>query len=381
MSRIGDDHLTTARGRDRSRACTGAASSATSSAAPPSSPRPTSRLAGPASGAVPSAAQVAELYDLEDLQTDAAAPTSELITITINQDGTASFALPRMEVGQGITTSTAMIIAEELDLPVEQVRRHAGTRTPRAGDEPADRRLQHHGVDVHPDPGRRRDRPRRAAGRRRRRARLRRGPAHQQAGGRHGARRELPHVRRARDRGGQRRRRPGPGPAQGPRRLHGHRDPAQPGRRPASPSPGARSSPWTSTCPGALPTMVCRPPTLNGSPRSLDNEARSWRCRASPTSPWSTTGVAVRAETFGQCIDAIRAMSVDWNPGSVEGESDSTILARLRKAELPLAVPDVPLLAQTVEKTSRSCSAAAPPSSPTARSPTSAPTRPRSGPA
>ncbi len=39
----------------------------------------------------------------------------------MNEDGTASFELPRMEVGQGITTSTAMIIAEELDLPVEDV--------------------------------------------------------------------------------------------------------------------------------------------------------------------------------------------------------------------------------------------------------------------
>ena len=41
--------------------------------------------------------------------------------MTINQDGTASFAIPRAEVGQGILTSTAMILAEELDLPVEKV--------------------------------------------------------------------------------------------------------------------------------------------------------------------------------------------------------------------------------------------------------------------
>ena len=38
------------------------------------------------------------------------------------RDGTASFALPRMEVGQGITTSTAMLIAEELELPLDRVR-------------------------------------------------------------------------------------------------------------------------------------------------------------------------------------------------------------------------------------------------------------------
>ena len=58
----------------------------------------------------------------------------------------------------------------------------------------------------------------------------------------------------------------------------------------------------------------------------------------------------MRAATFGQCIDAIRAMHVDWNPGSVEGESDQTILARLKRAELPLVVPDVPILAHSVEE-------------------------------
>ena len=53
--------------------------------------------------------------------TDAARPTANLITVVINEDGTASFELPRSENGQGVTTSTAMLIAEELDLPVEKV--------------------------------------------------------------------------------------------------------------------------------------------------------------------------------------------------------------------------------------------------------------------
>src|SRR5690606_2596499 len=65
--------------------------------------------------------QPAELYDLNDLLTHAALATSNLIAIQLHDDGTASFALPRMEVGQGITTSTAMIIAEELDIDVAKV--------------------------------------------------------------------------------------------------------------------------------------------------------------------------------------------------------------------------------------------------------------------
>ncbi|WP_344342138.1 molybdopterin cofactor-binding domain-containing protein, partial [Streptomyces rhizosphaericus] len=67
----------------------------------------------------------------------------------------------------------------------------------------------------------------------------------------------------------------------------------------------------------------------------------------------TSRGIAVRARTFGQCIDAIRAMKVSWNAGSVEGESDETILAELRGAELPFTpltqIPDLPLGNRTLE--------------------------------
>ncbi|MET9973354.1 molybdopterin cofactor-binding domain-containing protein, partial [Streptomyces sp. NPDC006356] len=75
-----------------------------------------------AAAAVPSLPGPAEIYDLNDLLTHAALPTANLITIRLDPDGTASFALPRAEVGQGITTSSAMLIAEELDLPLERIR-------------------------------------------------------------------------------------------------------------------------------------------------------------------------------------------------------------------------------------------------------------------
>jgi isoquinoline 1-oxidoreductase beta subunit len=47
-------------------------------------------------------------------------------------------------------------------------------------------------------------------------------------------------------------------------------------------------------------------------------------------------GVAVRASTFGQCIDAVRALKVDWAPGAAAGKSEATVLADLRKHELPM---------------------------------------------
>lgn len=75
-----------------------------------------------AEAAVPTLPQPADLFDLGDLQNLAALPTSGLIAVQLNEDGTASFALHRTEVGQGITTAVAMMIAEELDLPLDKVR-------------------------------------------------------------------------------------------------------------------------------------------------------------------------------------------------------------------------------------------------------------------
>ncbi len=74
----------------------------------------------PARAAIPTH-QPVDSYDLTDFLTDAAQPTSHLITVTVNPDGTVSFALPRAEVGQGITTAVAMTIADEMDISVDKV--------------------------------------------------------------------------------------------------------------------------------------------------------------------------------------------------------------------------------------------------------------------
>src|SRR4051794_9725490 len=73
-----------------------------------------------AQAAVPTV-QPVDLYDLSDLLTDAARPTSSLIAVVVNPAGTVSFAMPRAEVGKGITTAAAMTIADELDLPLGKV--------------------------------------------------------------------------------------------------------------------------------------------------------------------------------------------------------------------------------------------------------------------
>ena len=134
--------------------------------------------------------------------------------------------------------------------------------------------------------------------------------------------------------------------------------------------------------PGALPTMVCRPPTINGTVRSVRNLAQ---VQAMPgitdvaIIPHRTVagGVAVRGETFGQCIDAVDALEVVWGPGSVDGKSDADVLADLKNAELPLT-PALPL-GKTIEQTFTFHFRPAIRSRRTARSPTCAATAPRSG--
>jgi isoquinoline 1-oxidoreductase beta subunit len=90
---------------------------------------------------------------------------------------------------------------------------------------------------------------------------------------------------------------------------------------------------------GAKPTMVCRPPTINGKVGSVSNLAEVRAMPGVTDVVVITTGVAVRAETFGQCIDGIRALRVSWKPGTAEGKSDQSVLSDLAAAELPLGLP------------------------------------------
>jgi isoquinoline 1-oxidoreductase beta subunit len=94
--------------------------------------------------------------------------------------------------------------------------------------------------------------------------------------------------------------------------------------------------------PNALPTMVCRPPTINGDAKSVKN-LKHVRAMPGVTDvaiiPHTASvpgGVAVRARTFGQCIDAIRAMDVLWGSGTVDHKSDKDVLKDLKAGELPL---------------------------------------------
>ena len=79
--------------------------------------------------------------------------------------------------------------------------------------------------------------------------------------------------------------------------------------------------------PNALPTMVARPPTINGVPVSVNNEADILGMPGVTDVAVLPNGVAIRAATQGQCIDAIQEIDVTWGPGTVDGLSDSGISA------------------------------------------------------
>jgi isoquinoline 1-oxidoreductase beta subunit len=73
--------------------------------------------------AVPGSPEPADQMDLGDFLILAARGSEPvLIVLVAEEDGTVSCALPREEVGQGITTSVAMLIADELGLPLSRVR-------------------------------------------------------------------------------------------------------------------------------------------------------------------------------------------------------------------------------------------------------------------
>ncbi|QKE84305.1 molybdopterin cofactor-binding domain-containing protein [Arthrobacter sp. NEB 688] len=301
-----------------------------------------------ASAAVPSPPQVPELFDLGDLQTNSALPTSQLIRIDLDEDGIAHFAIPRMEVGQGITTAAAMIIAEELDLPVDRVRVTLA---------PARPELVFNQLTGGSNTMQSMFTPIRVAAATARGALLR--AAATELGAQLSALTAKAGVVTAPT---------GASLTYGqlatlaastedvavevsltPRREFSvigtsyGRDDA------VAAVTGRKQFTMDLFVEGALPTMVCRPPTLNGSPRAVLNLATVRAMPGVTDVVTVDTGVAVRAATFGQCIDAVRALDVQWNGGPVDGEDDESVLAELRRAELPMVVPKVPILASTLD--------------------------------
>ncbi|HWJ83054.1 MAG TPA: molybdopterin cofactor-binding domain-containing protein [Nocardioides sp.] len=302
-------------------------------------------------GAVtPTLPQIPELYDLNDFLTECAMPTSALIAIAVHPDGTVSFALPRAEVGQGITTSTAMIIAEELELPVDKVtitlaparpelvwnqltggsNTTISTYTPlRVAAAVAKKALLEAAAALLGD----------TVDQLVARGGVVTGPSGSATYGDLAALAASPDTRQVdvqlKD--------------ESTFRVIGTAQSRLDARDAVT---GRKQFTTDLQVDGALPTMVCRAPTLNGKPKALRNRSAILAMPGVTDVAVVDTGVAVRARTFGQCIDAVRAMQVDWLDGPVAGKSDEDIVAELRRAQNPLKLPDLPAnpLLQTVSR-------------------------------
>lgn len=98
--------------------------------------------------------------------------------------------------------------------------------------------------------------------------------------------------------------------------------------------------------PGAMPTVVARAPTINGRVASYtDGVARAMPGVVAIAE--IDSGVAVVAETFDQALKARDALQIQWTGGPIAALSDAQIRAKLRSAVPPLIVP--PLLTQYVD--------------------------------
>lgn len=287
---------------------------------------------------IPSVPQVPELYDLNDFLVHCALPTSNKIGISIDEQGDAHFALPRMEVGQGITTAIAMLIAEELDLPLERV--HVTLA-------PARQELLFNQLTGGSNTIISMYTPVRVAAAVARKALLDAAAIQLGAlvtsltvkGGvifdalgnsltfgdvaASAASAETKRVRVTLK-----------PPSE--RTLVG-----TPQRRidAVDAVTGRKQFAMDLDVPGALPTMVCRAPDLNGTARSVRNQGDVESMPGVTHVAIIPTGVAVRAKTFGQCIDAVRALDVEWNAGSVPGKNADDVREELRRAQIPLVVP------------------------------------------
>jgi isoquinoline 1-oxidoreductase beta subunit len=243
-----------------------------------------------------------DLIDIGDAVTVTALPTMPLVKVTNIANGRVRLELPRLESGQGIATAAAMMLADKLRLPLSAIEVGSADANPElvfnqlTGGSSSVRSL-HAGMPLLGGLGG-----------------ILSGTANAVVGQRVTRLDALDIVT------------------------------------------GRKKFTMDQAVPDAKPTMVCRPPTINGKFVSINNMNTVMGMQGVlgiapipatngivPTPP----GVAVMAETFGQAWAAVNALDVTWTAGPVAGESNATIQQKLKAALLPFVLP--PLGALTVE--------------------------------
>lgn len=285
--------------------------------------------------ALPSAPALEDIADLGDAIRLASMPTMNLMVLEVTEDSTIRFELPRIEVGQGITTSIAMMVAEELDARLDDV-----------NVELSDSRPELHfnqitaastGVRILWDPVRRM-----AADAR---ARLVNAAANKWGlsadelttqdsavhapDGRTLSYGELAVAAREESSTGSKL-----------KEASEYTTVGTPVSRTDARDVVTGKALYAMDLPieGALPTVVARPPTINGTVESV-NDAKAKSMPGVVAVTTIPSGVAVSAETFYEALGARDALQITWGPGPVDGLSDADIRTKLKSASQPLAAP------------------------------------------
>lgn len=295
-----------------------------------------------------------DVYDVGDSLVQTALPTMPLVRLTVGTDSRVRLELPRLESGQGIATAAAILVAEELDVPLSMVdvplsdarpellynQISGGSAAVRCFDAAlpllaatararllvaAARRwglsattlLVQGGVVIAPDG--------RSASY---------GSLSAEAAGLPAPSGVLPKPRSQ-------------------YRLIGRPATRLDARDIVT---GRKKFGLDLDLPDAKPTMLRMPSQIRGTVVAVHNEST---VRAMPgviavvvIPPGGSIvprppGVAVMAESFGQAWDALNALDIVWGDGPLKGQSDAGIVATLKAANPPLVLP--PLGALTVE--------------------------------
>jgi isoquinoline 1-oxidoreductase beta subunit len=292
---------------------------------------------GAATTPIPSNAVPADFYDFMDTVRDASIPTNHLLSIEVRPDGTAFFSLPRSDNGQMITTSFAQVIAEEMDIAFENVDVQLSPARP----ELMYNQLTGGSCSLYSL-----IEPVRAMAMTARHKLMEAG-----------ARTLGVHVSQMRTK---------PGYAMGPNGdLIGYGELAELAstlRTPYAPvlgpirgtimgkpygnvdahaiATGQKQFVMDLPIPNALPTMVCRAPSFHGTVKEVHNLDQVRKMPGVTDVGVIPTGVAVRARTFGQCIDAVRALRVDWKAGTQDRASSDSLVKEIAAANLPMVPAD-----------------------------------------
>lgn len=307
-------------------------------------------------GRSPAAAQVPKVPQVGDGPMDlgrqlqlANLSTEHLVKLEVGEDSIVRFEMHRMEVGQGITTASAMLIADEMGIPLEQVQVTLRDAAP----ELIFNQLTGGSATI-----RHFYRPVRQAAAAAREQLM--GAAAEELG--------VSRDQLTMDDDGQV---SGPG---GPWPIGAFTAAAAAYELPTNsliePKPiaeqtligtptrridvrdivtGERTYAMDVPVEGAKPMMVRRAPQIGGTPQGVRNADEVRAMSGVVDVVELPTGIGVVADTFGQAEVAKNALQVDWSPGVVDGQDDQDIWDELRGDLLPFSVPGLGPLLGTID--------------------------------